>query len=156
MVIFLCILGLGGVHAQRDYKTGIGFRAGPLAGLSAKQFISNKNALELIYSSKWNGTIFEGLYEIHHDFFKSESFNFYYGGGAHYGHWNLNQADHPWFATNGAHSTFGIDGIVGLEYCFEEAPISVSMDWKPMLNLINYSGFWMNDIGLTIRYDIFK
>lgn len=154
-LILICTIGITSAFAQRDYRTGIGFRAGPLAGLSVKQFISNKNAIEVIYSSKWQGTIFEGLFEVHNDLFKSKSFNVYYGGGTHFGHWKQNEANHPWFSNEGNHSSWGIDGILGIEHRFKDAPISVSMDWKPMLNLIEYSGFWMNDIGLTIRFNPF-
>ena len=151
---FLFVFGTIRANAQRDYRTGIGFRAGPMAGLSVKQFISNEVALEGIFSSRWHGTLIQGLYEVHQDVFNSENFNFYYGAGGHFGHWDLNGYKHPWYKKDGVYSAFGIDGIIGLEYAFADAPISISLDWKPMLNIIRPAMFWMDDIGLTIRFNI--
>lgn len=151
LVFSICLIGSTSSYAQRDYRTGIGFRAGPMAGLSLKQFITKREAIEAIISSRWHGTLVQGLYEIHQDIFKDTSLNFYYGGGAHYGHWNLDGHPHPWYDEDGTYSALGIDGIVGLEYSLTDAPLSFSLDWKPMFNVTSYTGFWMDDIGLTIR-----
>ena len=43
-------------------------------------------------------------------------------------------------------------GIIGLDYKFEEAPINVTLDWKPELNLISTIAFESSGIGLSIRY----
>ncbi|WP_159522671.1 hypothetical protein [Sunxiuqinia indica] len=153
LVVLICFMGFSDLSAQRDYKTAIGFRAGPMAGLSLKHFISESKALEFIVSSRWNGTLFQGLYEMHQDVFNDSNFNLYYGAGAHLGYWDLNGHIHPWYDNDGTYTAFGIDGILGLEYVIQDAPISVSVDWKPMFNVINYTGFWMDDIGLTIRFN---
>lgn len=152
--IFIFLLEPVVAKAQKDYKVGIGFRAGPMAGLSVKYFISDRQAIEGIYSSRWHGTLIQGLYEINKDAFNTKDVNFYYGCGAHFGYWNLSNNEHPWYTDHGVHSAVGIDGIVGLEYSFDEIPMSISLDWKPMFNVINYTGFWMDNIGLTLRFDI--
>ena len=152
--LLLLLIGITAVtaNAQKDYKAGIGFRLGPSAGISVKYFLNEKAAIDGIFSSRWHGSILHGLYEIHQDVFSTNNFNFYYGGGAHIGFWNLDGEYHPWFDGTGSHSVFGIDGVVGLEYNFDEIPFGMSIDWKPMLNITDYTGFWMDDIGLTIRY----
>ena len=50
------------------------------------------------------------------------------------------------------YTVIGIDGIIGLEYSFTEIPINVSIDWKPVLNIIGYSGFWGDGGALSVRY----
>ena len=42
--------------------------------------------------------------------------------------------------------------MIGLEYVFQEVPISISVDWKPEFNIIGHSGVWVGDGGLAIRY----
>ncbi len=153
LILLICLVGQGKLLAQKDYNTGIGFRAGPMAGISLKHFINSDTALEGIFNSRWHGTLIQALYEKHQDVFGDPNFNLYYGGGAHFGYWDLNGHQHPWYDESGTYSAFGIDGIIGLEYSLDEAPISFSLDWKPMLNLINYTGFWMDDIGLSIRFN---
>jgi len=149
VIVFL--IGVNDVHAQRDYRTGIGFRAGPMAGLTVKHFISENAAIELSMSSRWNGSIFHGLYEINNDVMKDSRLNWYYGAGIHVGRWKLENNIHPWFSEDGSYTSIGIDGIAGMEYCLVDAPISFSLDWKPMFNVINKTRFRMDDIGLTIR-----
>ncbi|KOH43812.1 hypothetical protein [Sunxiuqinia dokdonensis] len=151
ILVFVCFVGLTTANAQRDYRTGIGFRAGPMAGLTVRHFISQQEAVELSMSSRWSGSVFHGLYERHHNVMKDSRLNWFYGGGIHVGHWNLESNLHPWFSEDGSYTAFGIDGIAGLEYCLVDAPISFSLDWKPMFNVINKTRFRMDDVGLTIR-----
>lgn len=115
LVVFICSLGSMKSQAQRDYRTAIGFRAVPMAGLTIKQFISDQAAIEGIIASRWNGTLFQRLYKIHQDVFNHSSFNLYYGAGAHYGHWDLDGHSHPWYDEDDTYSAVGIDGIIELE-----------------------------------------
>jgi len=46
---------------------------------------------------------------------------------------------------------FGIDGIVGIEYAFANAPFTVGLDAKPSVELYNGGVFWF-DTALTFRY----
>jgi hypothetical protein len=50
------------------------------------------------------------------------------------------------------YTVIGIDGILGIEYNFEEVPINIGVDWKPAFNLTGYSGFWGDGGALSIRY----
>ena len=49
-------------------------------------------------------------------------------------------------------SVIGIDGILGMEYNIQEIPFNISLDWKPAFNLIGYTGFWGDEIALSIRF----
>lgn len=46
----------------------------------------------------------------------------------------------------------GIGGISGLEYSFDEVPINLGTDWKPVFNFIGYTGWWADGGALSIRY----
>ena len=45
----------------------------------------------------------------------------------------------------------GLGGELGFEYAFE-FPLSIGLDWRPMIMLFNSSGFGYGNGGLNIRY----
>lgn len=137
--------------AEKDYNTSIGARAAPAGGITVKHFISSSSAIEGILSTRWRGFNLTGLYEKHQNAFNTEDLNFFYGAGAHVGFWE-GYDDHPWFDDRNDHTVIGIDGIIGLEYTFDEIPFCVSLDWKPAFNITSYSGFWGDEIGFSLRF----
>ncbi len=135
---------------SQDYNTGIGLRGGFDNGITIKHFVSSKAALEGIIASRWRGLELTGLYEIHNRAFDTDRLNWYYGFGAHIGFWN---GDNRRWGTHGeSYTVIGVDGILGLEYNFEEIPFNLSVDWKPAFNFYGYSGFWADGGALSIRY----
>jgi hypothetical protein len=145
-ILAICIIAFA--DAQ-DYKTGVGLRGGTSYGLTIKHFVSEKAAFEGLLSSRWNGVEITGLYEIHNQAFDVEHLNWYYGFGAHIGFWDGNKS---WGTMGTSYTVIGIDGILGIEYSFSEAPINIGIDWKPAFNVIGYSGFWGDGGALSIRY----
>lgn len=139
------------LNAQKNYNTAIGLRIGTSNGITAKHFLNETDALEGILATRWNGIMIFGLYERHQTAFRIFEMNFYYGAGAHLGFWNEHM-NHPWFDDDVAHGVVGVDGIIGLEYTPETIPFNISMDWKPSFNIAAYTGFWMDAVGLSIRY----
>ena len=138
-------------YAQADYKTSIGVRGAPASGITLKHYMTERAAFEGILTTRWQGFVFTGLYELTQTAFRSEQFNFYYGAGAHIGFWDDNP-EHPWFDDRDDHLVVGIDGIIGLEFVFESIPFNISLDWKPALNIAYYTGFWADEVGLSLRY----
>ena len=155
----------------QDYKTGIGLRGGWLGGLTAKHFVKDGRAIEGILSSGWGwrGYQFTALYEIHKAAFTKDDvkgFFWFYGGGLHFGRYPYKKYYSEWHPTQGNtgyytyyhdnynYSTFGIDGIFGLEYKIDEVPITLSLDVKPFIEFVTYGDypvrFW--DGGFSIRY----
>lgn len=135
------------VNAQ-DYKTGIGIRGGPFTGLTIKHFVSEKAAFEGLLQTRWSGFDVTGLYEIHNSSaFNVDRLNWYYGFGAHIGSYDAKYA--PWGTTG---SVIGIDGIIGIEYNFSEAPINIGLDWKPAFNLVGDTHLRGDGGALSIRY----
>lgn len=141
------------LFAQRDYSTGIGLRGSPFYGFTVKQFVTNQTAFEFIISSKWDGLMIDGLYEFHHNTFNTSNFNLFYGAGGHAGWWSPDVVEHPWFEPD-EHISFGVNAIGGIEYAFDEIPFSVSVDWKPLLVIVEDPGFYFDNLGFSIRYNI--
>lgn len=136
------------LNAQ-DYKTGLGLRFGNGAGFTVKHFITDRSAIEGLLFSKWHGFDITGLYEIHDQAFDVDHLKWYYGFGAHIGFYDGDYV--KWGEPGSSYNVFGIDGIIGIEYSFTEAPINIGLDLKPELNLIGYTGLWV-DFGLSARY----
>ena len=149
LLLTVVLIGSFTVNAQ-DYKTGIGLRGGLANGLTIKHFISNNAAVEGIFSSRWQGFNITGLYEIHKQAFNIERLNWYYGAGAHVGFWDGGNVS--WADDNASYTVIGVDGILGIEYNFKELPVNLSLDWKPALNIVGYSGFWGDGGALSVRY----
>ncbi len=154
--IFIFTLAMGYTASAQDYKTGVGLRLGPSYGLSVKHFVKSNAALEGLLYTRRGGFALTGLYEFHGVAFQTAGLKYYVGGGAHIGSWD-GYRNYSWYNgkngdRDGRYTTFGLDFIIGLEYTFREAPFSLSLDWKPAINLSNYGGYWGDDVGLTIRY----
>ena len=150
LFLFLIIgISLKPLNAQ-NYQTAIGIRLGVMAGITAKHFIDSKAALEGMLTTRWGGFSICGLYELHQPLSPS-NLDWYYGAGAHFGAFNGSE-DIPWAENGKSYAIFGVDGIIGIEYTFDNAPINLSLDWKPSINLTGYSGFWGAEFGLSCRY----
>lgn len=153
IILTLTLVLFFAVYANaQDYYTGVGLRLGFTNGLTVKHFISDRVALEGLLSTRWRGFEVTGLFEIHNQAFDVERLNWYYGAGAHIGFWNGSNTYDRWGVEGVNYTVVGIDGILGIEYNFEEFPLNIGLDWKPMFNLTGYSGFWGDGGALSIRY----
>ncbi len=131
-------------NSSSSYTTALGLKYYP-GGITIKHFINSNTALEgLLYF--WSpGVRVTGLYEIHGDIGDVEGLKWYIGPGAHLGFYNNDY---------GGGISIGLDGVLGLDYKFEGAPINLSLDWQPSLEFSSTykSGFIGNWGGLGIRY----
>ncbi|MDO8929399.1 MAG: hypothetical protein Q7J86_10695 [Bacteroidota bacterium] len=148
-VLVIALLFAFETKAQ-DYNTGIGLRGGFASGLTVKHFLGQNKAIEGIFDTRWQGFSITGLYEIHAQAFNTNRLNWYYGFGGHIGFWNGKHYRDVHNELN--YTVVGIDGILGLEYNFEEIPINLSIDWKPAFDLFGYSGFYGDGGAISIRY----
>ena len=144
----------GGSGEGSPYSTGIGLRAGMHPGITVKHFFKGDAAIEGILHTrpKYHGWILTGLYEKHATAFNTEKLKWYYGLGAHVGHFG-----HGWYKDRWGDYyerntiTVGIDGILGLEYFIGDIPFTVGLDVKPYFDIINPGwGYW--DGALSVRY----
>lgn len=143
VLLFAFSLTVSSVKAQ-DYKTALGVKFYP-TGITLKHFVSPKNALEGIGYFVNYGARIVGLYEIHNDIPNAGGLKWYYGPGAHLAFYNNK---------NGSGTAVGIDGVLGLDYKINSAPINLSLDWQPYIELGSFknSGFAGNVGGIAIRY----
>lgn len=135
------------LHAQ-NFNTGIGLRGGTANGLTIKHYVSSSTAIEAIVATRWRGVLITGLVEIDNEF-NTPGLNWFYGVGAHIGFWD----NTSWWVENETTSpVIGADAILGIEYTFEDIPISLTLDWKPAINLIGFTGAWADSGAFSIRY----
>jgi hypothetical protein len=126
-----------------SYRTALGVKIWNGGGISLKHFVSGNNALEGI-GFFWNqGFRITGLYEIHGPISGARGLKWYIGPGAHIGFYNSKYGDN---------SFGGVDGVLGLDYKFNGAPINMSLDWQPSFEFGDGRGFYGNWGGLGIRY----
>ena len=154
IAIMFCVLS---VSAQKSgargssYETALGVKFYPGA-VTLKHFIKSDVALEGIAYFFNRGARVTGLYEFHGDINGAPGLKWYVGPGAHVGFYN----DH-YYRDNYKGTSYvgvGIDGVLGLDYKFNGAPINLSLDWQPSFEFGNnykngFSGDWG---GFAIRY----
>jgi hypothetical protein len=145
-LVMMMSLNLNG----QDFKTSLGLRAGLPYGLTIKHFFSKTDALEGILASRWQGFIITGLYENEYWTGQYPGLNWFWGAGAHVGFWDA--GNNPNLNSTYYGSVIGLDGILGLEYTFDEVPINLSLDLLPSLNLIGARGWGGINGALSIRY----
>ncbi|WP_114747669.1 hypothetical protein [Pleomorphovibrio marinus] len=155
--VLMCAISfwlLGSQVEAQTYSTGVGLRLGVSNGLTVKHFIDSDIALEGIVHTRWNGLLVTGLYEVHRNVREVRGLRWFYGGGAHIGAWNRRpNSPPPWSdASYRGGTVIGIAGIIGLDYKFEDAPINLSLDYKPAFNITHGAGFWGDEVALSIRF----
>ena len=143
-ILFISIWSFG-----QNYSTAIGIKSGypGFVTLNAKHFIGTNTALDASlgrFTNEGGRGIFVMLnYEINSAL--ESGFSWYYGGGALIGHTN-NLEDRAFLHT-------GINGVLGIEYTFEDVPINCSLDTGPFIFFTpNVRFAWGG--GLAIRYAI--
>ena len=141
-------------HAQalgHEYKTGIGIKAGYLGSgaIDIKHFLKPTSAIEGLFSFSRDWFMFTGLYEYHGNISGAPGLKWYVGPGAHLGFHSNHYKNHH----HDSDEIFGgIDGVLGLDYKFNKAPISISLDVQPALNFPNTTfNVWG---GLGIRFTL--
>jgi len=135
-----------------SYKTALGVKVWDGAGISFKHFLEGNNALELIGYFWGHGARITGLYEIHGPIKGATGLKWYIGPGAHIGFYDGHHHHHHDGDDDHHHTHIGIDGVIGLDYKFNGAPINVSIDWQPAFEFGHGSGFYGSWGGLGIRY----
>ncbi len=128
-----------------EYETGIGIRLGGVTqGISVKHFLNTNSALEGILSFGHHSFLITGLYEKQPAISGAPGLYWFYGGGAHLGFYD--RADYFYYKKHGTYyyygdressAIFGIDLILGMEYKFQKAPITLGLDVKPAFDFLD-------------------
>ncbi|MGB4774639.1 MAG: hypothetical protein WBP45_05675 [Daejeonella sp.] len=134
----------------QNYKNAIGVRLGAYNGLNFKTFLNNKAALDLNLSfrgnSGYNRFLFTGLYEVHNQINNAAGLKWYYGGGGSIGSYRYKNSE----LADYVH--LSLDGVLGLDYKFNGAPINLALDWRPRLLVTPDTDIYTGDVGLAIRF----
>jgi hypothetical protein len=168
MLILVLIMTQAQALAQESQKQA-GFRFGNTTGFTGRIITENNFAFEGILGFRNGGVQLYGLFESRRplNLNRIENMFLYFGGGAHAGfvRWDAyhNNNDpyngypyyhddyHDWHTG----PAFGVDGIIGMEYSFNSAPISLAVDFKPFFEFYGpfylRANFW--DFGFHVRYN---
>ncbi|EOR95119.1 : hypothetical protein [Arcticibacter svalbardensis MN12-7] len=150
LLLFLAsgALLLAGTTAQAQYKNALGVRVGNAYGITYKTFIEQDKALDFILNFRDRNEVssfrLTGLYEVHNPINDLAGLKWFYGGGATIGNYNYKHTDHNDFL-------FSVDGVLGLDYKFSDAPINLSLDWKPAIEFTPNTEFDPEGFGLSVR-----
>lgn len=141
--ILLLTVMMGLCSYAQDYKTALGVRlsssdAALNTGISFKHFFGN-NALEALVT--FGDPFAIGALLEKHKPTGPVGLSWFYGGGA--------------YAGFGDKRNLGAQGVIGLDYKFQDVPINVSLDWKPELNIVQQVSFEPAAVGLSVRF-VFK
>ena len=142
--------------SAQEYKTALGVRLSSSAAavnnsISIKHFINEKAAIEGLFSFG-DPLAFGALLELHKPF-PSSGLKYYYGGGAYL---SFIKTFNPNKQMNETNASFGAQGVIGLDYKFNNVPLNISLDWKPELNLVSDINFEPAAIGFTVRFTFEK
>lgn len=148
--VMLCIVVIAtkSLQAQsmgRSYKTALGIKVWDGGGITFKTFLSSQNAVELIGYFYSHGSRITGLYEIHGPIDGAPGLKWYIGPGAHIGFY---KSDYY----KGDKAVAGVDGVLGLDYKINNAPINLSLDWQPSFEFADNRGFVGSWGGFGVRY----
>ena len=142
-VLFLLLTGYA---FGQNYQNSAGIRLGAFPGISLKHFLQEGHAIEGALSTRWEGVLIAGMYEIHQPLADVPDLYWYIGGGAHIGMWNARWEDDV------AGPVLGASFILGLEYVFPTVPFTISLDWNPAVNIIGPDPIWFDNGALSFRY----
>jgi hypothetical protein len=164
LALFFLVLLLNQAIAQENLKQA-GFRFGNTTGFSGRIITEDNFAFECILGFRSGGMQLYGLFETRKPLYldRVDNMFLYFGAGAHLGFVRWNEYDQYYdpyhnyddYYDDHIGAAFGLDGIIGMEYSFITAPISLAVDFKPFFEM--YGPFLMRvnfwDFGFHIRYN---
>ncbi len=161
--IILFFLASTNVTAQKsssfnssNYITALGVKVYPGSGgaaITLKHFVQKNAALEVLGYAWERGGRLTGLYEFYWDIPNAPGLKWYVGPGAHIGFYN-DKYYNDVRDGKGSYLSAGLDGVIGLDYKFNNIPLNLSVDWQPSFDFGNerYHGFMADFGGIAARY----
>lgn len=147
LFILAALLITSSVYSQ-NYTRAIGLRLGSSVGASYKQFLEPTRAIEGILdldilNKDMMKIKVSGIYQFHFDV-NVDGLSLYAGPGASAG---IYVGDASGFLMS-------VDGMAGVEYKFANAPVALSFDWNPKVQIITNAGFKTDNFALTVRFTL--
>lgn len=150
----LFVLAFANRVKAQAYDKAIGLRFGYPLAASFKFFVTEPGAIEIylgIRSWTWYSSINPGaMYQHHFPISGVDGLSWYVGGGAGL---ELNNYKTGY---DGDNLGIYINGVLGLDYRFANAPINLSVDWSPTF-VLSGGNAYVNDFrggygALSARY----
>ena len=156
-MLFACMLMPKADLQAQNYDNAIGARLGFPLSLSYKQFLNETNAFEVYAGvrgySTYNWVNISGAYQVHSPIDGVEGLNWYWGAGASVYFWTFD--DNFLGGTGLSTTTFGVQGYLGLDYTFPNAPINITADWVPTYFFNGFGSGFVGGFGsLGVRYTL--
>jgi hypothetical protein len=144
-VLFTALLLFSLGAMAQNYDKSIGLRLGSSVGVTYKQFLSERNALEFFGDLHFiNGTVLNvsGEYLWQWNIGDIDGFDWYVGPGVSLGMW----------LGDDSNVNLALNGIIGLEYKFATIPLALSVDYNPHFYFLHSAGFVGDYSALSVRY----
>lgn len=148
-VILIALFAMVVLSTQAQDAIGLRFAGGngSSAEISYQKGMSDANRLQLDLGlnlgSSYTGLGLTGTYQWTFGLADVDGLGWFVGPGATASLWSYKDADN--------YFNIGLGGIIGIDYEFEAIPIQLSLDIRPMFNVIGYNGLYW-DGALAIRY----
>jgi hypothetical protein len=155
-LLFTAGIGLVAKVSAQDYKTALGVRlsssnAMQNNSISIKQFISEKMAIEGLFT--FGDPLALGVLVELHKPLTPAGLTYFYGAGGYIGFVKKVNVNTSKSSTD---PNFGAQGVIGLDYKFNNIPLNISLDWKPELNIVSDINFEPAAIGFSARFTFGK
>lgn len=148
LFLFAALLLSFAANAQgvNDSRNAIGIRGGWGAEISYQRYIAPENRVEGTIGVNRYGFSLEGVYQWMYDIPTDAAgeFKYYLGTGLGLGSWNHDDFKNGFSA--------GILGQAGIEYAFTQAPILLSLDYRPGLYFAPEFNFDWSGFALGLRF----
>ncbi|MEM7368443.1 MAG: hypothetical protein AAF587_07550 [Bacteroidota bacterium] len=143
--ILFFLVSFSAIQAQ-DYSFSVGARIGSERGLTIKHVYDSPIATEGMLVHHKDGIHLIGLAEYQFSLGRHSDSYLFFGLGGHVGYQDLlSESKSPV-------PMAGVDGILGFEYVFPNAPLVFSIDMKPQLELLGGIQPSGNHAAVTLRY----
>jgi hypothetical protein len=138
-LITLLFLAVSTCSWSQQYKTAVGIKGGypSLGGLDIKHFLRPGFAVEGTIGGFSNTLLISALAEVQKSLPEPTGLDWYAGVGPTLG------------VTSGTY-ILSVNGVVGVDYTFQDFPLNLSLDTGPVLSLSPIGFGWGG--GLAIRY----
>lgn len=83
-----------------------------------------------------------------------DNFGWYLGVGGQLGFWSYDY-DNDYFYSDKSGAILSVAGQAGIEYNFQKVPLQLSLDWRPLMEIVGPSDgfdFHYGNVGLGVRY----
>ncbi len=126
------------LHAQA-YNNAVGIRAGYSSGLNFRHINDDHQVWEAQTLFNSIGFQFTGIFNYQFTPHDKKRVYYYAGAGLFGGNWEDEVCA-------------GVAISFGAEYVFREVPLTIGLEWKPMVKLYNDFDYVIPDVGLSVRF----